>query len=164
MGRVTLRPLELRDIPRLLEIGTEPDVARWWTSVNEETLRAKAEGRDEATAFAIEDEGDVVGLVQYWEENDPEYRHAGIDIFLTTARAGRGLGTEAVRTLARHLIDDRGHHRITIDPAAANAPAIRCYEKVGFKRVGVLRQYWRDPAGVWHDGLLMDLLADELTR
>ena len=29
--------------------------------------------------------------------------------------------------------------------AAANHRAIRCYEKVGFRRVGVLRQYERGP-------------------
>jgi aminoglycoside 6'-N-acetyltransferase len=51
---------------------------------------------------------------------------------------------------------------LTIDPALANEPAIRAYEAVGFKRVGVLRRYWRDPEGVWQDGLLLDLLADEL--
>jgi hypothetical protein len=26
----------------------------------------------------------------------------------------------------------------------------------------VLRRYWRDADGEWQDGLLMDLLADEL--
>jgi aminoglycoside 6'-N-acetyltransferase len=59
----------------------------------------------------------------------------------------------------RHLIEDRGHHRLTIDPAAANERAIRCYAGVGFRPVGVLRQYERDDDGGWHDGLLMDLLA-----
>jgi aminoglycoside 6'-N-acetyltransferase len=62
----------------------------------------------------------------------------------------------------RHLIDERGHHRITIDPAAANTAAIRAYEKVGFRRVGVMRSYERDAGGDgWHDGLLMELLAGE---
>jgi aminoglycoside 6'-N-acetyltransferase len=28
--------------------------------------------------------------------------------------------------------------------------------------VGVMREYWRDPDGVWRDGLLLDLLAREL--
>lgn len=66
-------------------------------------------------------------------------------------------------TLARHLLHDLGHHRLVIDPAANNAPAIRCYAAVGFVPVGVLRQYERDADGAgWHDGLLMDLLADEL--
>ena len=96
-------------------------------------------------------------------DRQPDFRHAGIDIFLSAGFQGRGLGPDAVRTVARHMIDDRGHHRLTIDPAADNAYAIRCYEKVGFRRVGVMREYWRDPDGVWRDGLLLDLLAKELT-
>jgi len=56
----------------------------------------------------------------------------------------------------------RGHHRLTIDPAADNLAAIRAYEKVGFRTVGVMREYWRAPDGTWHDGLLMDLPAAEL--
>ena len=83
-------------------------------------------------------------MIQYCEETDEEYRHAGIDLFLGAPYHDRGLGTDAVRTMARHLIDDRGHHRLTIDPAAHNERAIRCYEKVGFKRVGVMREYWLD--------------------
>jgi aminoglycoside 6'-N-acetyltransferase len=74
------------------------------------------------------------------------------------------LGTDSVRTLARHIIVDHGHHRVVIDPAADNAAAIRCYSKVGFRPVGVMRRYERGPDGSWHDGLLMDLLADELTE
>ena len=65
--------------------------------------------------------------------------------------------------MARHLIDDLGHRRLVIDPAAHNERAIRCYEKVGFRRVGVMRRYWQDPDGVWRDGLLLDLLAGDLT-
>jgi aminoglycoside 6'-N-acetyltransferase len=30
----------------------------------------------------IEKEGEIVGLIQYHEENEPDFRHAGIDIFL----------------------------------------------------------------------------------
>jgi aminoglycoside 6'-N-acetyltransferase len=42
-----------------------------------------------------------------------------------------------------------------------NVAAVRCYEKVGFRRVGVLRSYERDAGGGWRDGLLMELLAGE---
>ena len=101
-------------------------------------------------------------MIQYYEETDEEFRHAGIDLFLGTPYHARGLGTDAVRAMARHLIVDRGHHRLTIDPAAHNERAIRCYEKAGFKRVGIMREYWLDPDGVWRDGLLLDMLATEL--
>ena len=53
--------------------------------------------------------------------------------------------------------------RIVIDPAAANERAIRCYEAVGFRRVGVMRSYWFDRTiGDWVDGLMLDLLGSEL--
>ena len=64
------------------------------------------------------------------------YRHAGIDIYLSRRGQGHGPGTGAVSLLARFLFEQRGHHRLTIDPGAANHRAIRCYEKVGFRRVG----------------------------
>jgi aminoglycoside 6'-N-acetyltransferase len=160
--RVTLRPLTAADVPKLAEIAAEPEVARWWHEVTEEDLLAKIAPDADVLAFAVEHEGEVVGLVETTEENERDYRHAGIDLFLGTAWHGRGLGTDTVRTLARHLVHDRGHHRLTIDPAADNERAIRSYEKVGFKRVGVLRRYERGQDGTWHDGLLLDLLAEEL--
>ena len=160
--RVLLRPLTAEDVPAVAAIQAQPGVASRWGEPDEADLRGKAVGTDEVTAFAIELDGELVGLIEYHEEDDPMYRHAGIDLFLSEHVHGRGLGTDAVSTMARHLIDDRGHHRLVIDPAADNHAAIRAYEKVGFRPVGVMRQYERLPGGDWHDGLLMDLLADEL--
>jgi aminoglycoside 6'-N-acetyltransferase len=161
---VVLRPLSPDDVERVARIQSQPGVARWWGLPDLDELRRQGEGRDDTIAFAIEAGGEVVGLIQYEEENTPEFRHAGIDLFVAESAHGRGLGTDAVRTLARHLVDERGHHRLTIDPAADNAAAIGVYEKVGFRPVGRMREYWRDPEGVWRDGLLMDLLAPELDR
>ena len=161
---IVLRPLRADDVERVAKIQTEPGVARWWGPPNEAELRRQADGSADEQAFAIEREGEIVGLIQYHEENEPDFRHAGIDVFLTGRAQGQGLGTDAVRTLSRYLIDERGHHRLTIDPAADNATAIRTYEKVGFRTVGVMREYWRSPDGTWRDGLLMDLLAREFDR
>jgi aminoglycoside 6'-N-acetyltransferase len=160
--RVTLRPITVADIPRLAEIAAEPEVAHWWLGLTEDALREKARPEEDAMVLVIEEGGEVVGLVEAGEENEPDYRHASIDIFVTAARRGQGLGADAIRTLARHLFEARGHHRITIDPAATNERAIRVYERVGFKRVGIMRRYERGVDGEWHDGLLLDLLRDEL--
>ncbi|MER0240813.1 aminoglycoside 6'-N-acetyltransferase [Streptomyces sp. HSW2009] len=149
---VLLRPVVDADAPVLAAIVREPEVAAWW-----------APPADFVGMLAVVYVGEVVGAVQYEEEEDPEFRHAGIDVFLTSRLHGRGIGTDAVRTVARWLVTERGHHRLTIDPAAANAAAIRSYAKIGFKPVGVMRAYSRDHrTGEWHDGLLMDLLREEL--
>jgi aminoglycoside 6'-N-acetyltransferase len=156
---LVLRPLADGDEAELRRIHATPEVARWWDLPCDDFPWDEPE----ATRLTIEVDGAVAGLIEFSEELEPRYRHATIDLFLDPALHGRGLGTEAVRRVARHLIDDRGHHRITIDPAVANAAAIRAYEKVGFRAVGVLRRYERDVGGEgWHDGLLMELLSDEL--
>jgi aminoglycoside 6'-N-acetyltransferase len=163
-GNIVLRPLRADDVERVAQVQAEPSVSRWWGPPDEVELRLQADGSTDEKAFVIEAKGELVGLIQYHEENEPDFRHAGIDVFLAGRAQGHGLGTEAVRTLARYLIDERGHHRLTIDPAAKNAVAIRAYEKVGFRAVGVMREYWRSPDGTWRDGLLMDLLAREFER
>jgi aminoglycoside 6'-N-acetyltransferase len=153
---IRLRPLQPADTAELLRIHREPEVRRWWDDPEE----GFPDDEPETTRLTIEVDGAVAGLVQFSEELDPKYRSASIDVFVDPALHGRGVGTEAVRRVVRHLIDERGHHRITIDPAAANTAAIRAYEKVGFRPVGVMRAYERDAGGDgWHDGLLMELLA-----
>jgi aminoglycoside 6'-N-acetyltransferase len=159
--RVVLRAATEADVPALVAILREPEVARWWGDRVEDDLH-EALADDDTTLWVVQESDDVIGMVQAWEETDPMYRHAGIDISLHPRWHGRGLGADTVRTVARHLFEDRGHHRVTIDPAAGNARAIRSYERVGFRPVGVMREYERGPDGTWHDGLLMDMLAGEL--
>ncbi len=154
-----LRPLIDGDEAELRRIHATLEVSRWWDDPDDGFPWSDD---PESTRFAIELDGAVVGMIEFWEELTPKYRHATIDLFLDPAVHGRGLGTEAVGQMVRHLIEERGHHRITIDPAAENSVAIRVYEKVGFKPVGVMRSYERDAGGEgWHDGLLMELLASE---
>jgi aminoglycoside 6'-N-acetyltransferase len=161
---VELRSTTDADLPDLARIRATPEVeARW--GHEDDPLAAIVEDRadPEVTMLTIVHNGRIVGSIQFGENTDPEYRSASIDIYLDPSAHGRGLGSDSVRTLARWLIEERGHHRLTIDPAADNAAAIACYAKVGFRPVGVMRRYERGLDGTFHDGLLMDLLAEELT-
>jgi aminoglycoside 6'-N-acetyltransferase len=161
---LTLRPLRPSDREALVEVLRDPSVTAIWDSRGaEHSTDELLSGDANWTVWVIEVDGELAGSIQAAENDDEDYKSAGIDIFMSTRFQGRGLGTEAVRTLARYLIDIRGHHRLTIDPAASNARAIRTYEKVGFRPVGVMRQYERGKDGTYHDGLLMDMLAHELT-
>jgi RimJ/RimL family protein N-acetyltransferase len=134
-------------------------VRRWW---DEPEDGFPFSDDPESTRLTIEFEGAVAGLVQFYEEPTPKYRHAAIDLFLDPALHGRGLGTEVLRRVVRHLLEERGHHRVTIDPAVTNLAAITAYERAGFTAVGVMRSYERDVDGeTWHDGLLMELIAED---
>ena len=160
--RVLVRPAVPADIATLELIRREPSVERWWGLLEPDELAtdiAEGDGR----ILAIELRGAVIGAVQWYQEKEPAFRHAGMDIYLTSEAQGLGIGTEVVRLLATWLIRDQGFHRLVIDPAAGNKRAIAAYGKVGFKPAGVLRRSWRAPDGTWEDQLLMDLLADELT-
>jgi aminoglycoside 6'-N-acetyltransferase len=162
---VVLRPAAPADVPALVAIRDTAEVRARWRGDADVTPEIVESIEDEALHYlAILLDGRIVGAIQWAAEEDPDYRHAGIDIFLDPAVHGRGVGTDAIRTLAAHLVDAEGFHRLVIDPAADNMAAIRCYAKVGFRPVGVLRQYERSADGSWHDGLLMDLLAAELIR
>jgi aminoglycoside 6'-N-acetyltransferase len=154
---MVIRPLAEGDEAELRRIRATPEVSRWWDPPDDDFPWDEPE----ATRLTIEVDGAIAGMIEFAEELEPKYRHASIDLFLDPALHGGGLGTEAVRRVARHLIEDRGHHRITIDPAVANTAAIRAYEKAGFKPVGVMRRYERDAGGEgWHDGLLMELVVN----
>jgi aminoglycoside 6'-N-acetyltransferase len=155
--RLLLRAVRPDDLGALGAILAQPSVRRWWGETGPADLVPPADG----DLLVIETEGAVAGLIQYSEVDDPMYRSASIDISLGEAWQGRGLGREAIAVLVAHLFDRRGHHRLTIDPALANERAVRCYASVGFQPVGVMRQYERGEDGSWHDGLLMELLADD---
>jgi aminoglycoside 6'-N-acetyltransferase len=159
---VSLRPLTDDDVEALVAVLDEPSVRRWWGDVGDADKR-REDLRYEGRAFAIEVDGELAGWLGYEEELTPDYKSAAVDLFLAPRFQGRGVGPEALRRVARWLIDERGHHRITIDPAVANERAIRAYRSVGFRDVGVMRRYSRREDGVWEDNLLMDLLADELS-
>ncbi|MEI6451112.1 MAG: GNAT family protein [Actinomycetes bacterium] len=156
---VSLRPAAVVDGPALLAILDQPEVAEWWRRDEWERL-----DESDAVTFAIVLDGAVVGCIQYNEETDPDYFSAALDIFVSAPVHGRGVGGDAMRTLLAWLIDERGHHRLTVDPAAANARAIHVYEKLGFRPVGVLREYERVADGSWRDALLMELPAGDFVR
>ncbi len=167
-SRIVLRPVREDDLSRLLEILREPEVARHWSEPDDEFDRHEllsgddVEGAERITTFVITMNGETIGWIGGWENLHRDYRHAGIDLFVSAKHQGKGLGSEAVRLACRFLFEDRGHHRITTDPAADNARAIRAYERVGFRRVGLMRRYERGADGRFHDGVLLDLLPEDL--
>lgn len=160
-GRVTLRPLGEGEVDELVVILTRPGVGEWWGSLEDAEYTREGLLNDGA-AFSIEVDGVLAGWLGYNEETDRDHRSAGLDIFLAPEYQGQRLGPAALRLAAEWLFGQRGHHRLTIDPACENVRAIRAYAAVGFRPVGAMRCYERGADGRWHHNLLMDLLREEL--
>jgi aminoglycoside 6'-N-acetyltransferase len=155
--RVVLEPVRPEHAERLRTLRATPEVARWWHPAPE-GWPLKAEPHHHALTVLVD--GEVAGYIQFWEEPDPDSRHADVDIFLGPDTQGRGLGTEAMRTVVGFLTGERGHHRVTLATSVDNARAIRSYEKVGFRRVGVMRKATRSHlSGEWEDELLMEYVV-----
>jgi aminoglycoside 6'-N-acetyltransferase len=151
-GRLTtLRPPGAGDVDRLVAWHADPEVSRYWDG--ETFTRAQMEerlARAHVEAWIVEEAGEPVGYLQVHSEAAsaggqaagarPEDRAAcggsgGLDMFLVPSARGRGLGPDAARAMARHLMDDRGWARVTVDPYAWNEGALRGWQRAGFVEV-----------------------------
>ena len=128
-GRLTtLRPADADDVDRLVAWHADPEVARYWD--DETFTRAEMEerlARRDVEAWIVEEAGEPVGYLQV---------HAGGARHVPVPAArGRGLGPDAARAMAEHLLDERGRARVTVDPYAWNEGAVRAWERAGFVEV-----------------------------
>ena len=159
--RVVLRAGASGDVDRLLAILGEPEVATRWGPFTRTDVAEQFIGSDEH--FVIELDGEVIGAIQFAEEDDPMYRHAGIDIFLTASRHGQGLGTDAIRD-ARPLPDRGARASPAVDrPGGRQRPGDPRLRACGVPhRSGCCGATSAAPAASGTTALLMDLLAEEL--
>jgi RimJ/RimL family protein N-acetyltransferase len=74
---------------------------------------------------------------------------------------GRRLADDAARLLQRHLLVERGFHRIELEIYGFNERAQRHVERAGFVKEGVKRKAYRR-GDDWVDGVLYGLVAEDL--
>ena len=116
------------DVDMLVAWHADPDTARYWDdeTFTRDEMRERL-GRDDVEPYVVEADGEPVGYLQI---------HAtGLDMFLVPSARGRGLGPDAACAAARHLLDDRGWTRVTVDPYRWNEAAVRAWERGGFVAV-----------------------------
>lgn len=73
---------------------------------------------------------------------------------------GKGYGTEATRLVVRYAFEELHLNRVQLHVYAYNLRGIRVYEKVGFRREGVLRQAHVYDNRFW-DTVVMAMLREE---
>ncbi|MFJ5087734.1 GNAT family N-acetyltransferase [Streptomyces sp. NPDC088674] len=115
----------------------DPEFVRYWGGrpLTRDEVAAKYTGRrrPDVESFVILSRTVPVGYAQYVPAGPDQ---GGIDMVLLPQAQGRGLGPDAARALVRHLRTVLGWTRVTVDPEARNAHAIRAWAKAGFRPVG----------------------------
>jgi aminoglycoside 6'-N-acetyltransferase len=131
-----VRPATAADADLLVGWHADPEVARYWdgeTFSRAEMLERLA--RPLVEACVIEDRaGRPIGYLQIHDEE--ANGDGGLDMFLVPEARGRGLGPDAARAVALHLLDERDWTRVTVDPYCWNEGAVRVWERAGFVAVG----------------------------
>jgi RimJ/RimL family protein N-acetyltransferase len=95
---------------------------------------------DVVLGIAERESGRLVGVCGL-HRIDLKNRHAEFGIFIGESDArGKGLGTEATALVIKYAFETLNLHRVWLRVYEDNKPAIRAYEKVGFRQEGVLRQ------------------------
>jgi RimJ/RimL family protein N-acetyltransferase len=170
--RIRLRRPEREDLARFRDWLNDPEVRRHLSLAYPVGLAHEEQWLDEqmrqepaVQAYVIEaprapEEWAPIGVVGF---QGLDWRNRSVEIGLFIGDKSLwdgGYGTDATRTLVRFAFRELNLNRVLLRVYEDNTRAIRCYEKVGFKEEGRLRQdRFRD--GRYLDTVLMGLLREE---
>lgn len=164
-----LSPVSLEDAEKYtewvndLEIGQFVLFSASILDINSEREMLKKLMENNAVFAIVEkDTNKVIGNCGLHEINEI-HRRATFGIFVGEKTYwNQGIGAEATALILDYGFNILNLNNISLEVVAYNHRAIRCYEKVGFKKVGVRRNYVF-MAGVYHDVVVYDMLASEFT-
>ena len=166
--RVRLRPPGERDLPLFVRWFNDPEV-RYWLNMSEGpelTLEDEREWYEEMrgdparVVWVIEADGTPIGNLGLFGIDETHGRGTlGIAVG-EKEDWSRGYGTEAIRLVVGYAFGEMGLRRVELNTDEDNARGIRCYEKSGFVKEGLLRSY-RLRRGKPVNCLVMGVLRDE---
>jgi RimJ/RimL family protein N-acetyltransferase len=164
---VRLRPLDLSDVDRLVEIGLDeriwhvnPDPVRTPEDMVRYVQKALA-GQADGTfvPFSVEFGGQVVGCTRYGNIV-PEHRRLEIGwTWIAPPWQGTVVNTEAKLLLFSHAFDTLSYNRVELKTDARNAQSRAAMRAIGCVEEGVLRHHM-----VLADGTVRDTVYFSVTR
>jgi ribosomal-protein-alanine N-acetyltransferase len=163
---LALRPPEGQDAERLFELGSDPEVVRFfsWGPYRE---RAEAEAfiervrRERPHEFFIvrEDDDRPIGLTGLTELNERDGR-AVVGTWLGRPYWGSGANQESKALILHYAFERLGLGRVSAYAHPENARSLVALERIGFTREGVLRG-WHVHRGERRDVVILGLLREE---
>jgi len=164
--KVRLRPVREDDLPHFQRWLNDPDVLQWLTLPKGPTMEEEREWWEaeqhnpDDILWAIETlDGRLLGDLAL--RPNPVSRWADLGIAIgEKALWSRGYGTDAIRTVLRHAFTEMVLNRVSLTTDEHNSRALRCYQKCGFVREGLLRQQ-RLVGGQFRNAVLLGVLREE---
>jgi RimJ/RimL family protein N-acetyltransferase len=126
-GDLTIRPCNA---------GDQSALTRWFSDDGPDRWEARVVDEFTIWPFMIAQDGADAGFLQVWRTNDGV---GGLEIFIAPEDRRRGIAVRALKSIAEYLRDNLQWQKITIEPHSDDAPAVRCYEKAGFRDFGERR-------------------------
>ena len=130
-GTVSLRPLVMRDVPRLVEICNQMQVARYLAHMPHPFKRSHAK---RFVNFGMENPGLVFGIVLDRLLVGALQMRDKLEYFLDPKVWGRGIATSAVAQAIEYVFAHRPVEQITSGYFLQNHASGRVLEKLGFSR------------------------------
>jgi RimJ/RimL family protein N-acetyltransferase len=166
--KVLLDVIDLGDVAAYARWVNDPEVQSylnrpWPISLQEEERRLRAlVAAEDAVGFAVKhrESGRLIGRTAIW--NIHRVNRSGLFTILIgePEMRSRGFGREATALTTIYAMDTLRLNRLELEVFAYNERALRVYEGLGFRQEGTRREA-RLHQGVWHDALLMSILARE---
>ena len=172
--RVMLRPYSYvfseEELRRLYNWGRDDEVLRWSGGMPlhmtfqefKAAFPREQRRRDQIVYVILTEESELIGRVAIFDI-DNRAKDATLGIVLGEKRFwGGGYGTDAIRTLLKHLFFDSGFKSIHLFTYIDNYRAQRSFGKAGFRPVGQRRRY---PFGLRsQDEMRMEVTRDDFAR
>ena len=169
-NRVTLRPIDERDLDSLFTIFSDPEVMRYWSSPplkDQEAARALLSDIQDKFrrklyfqwGVAHRADDTLIGTSTLFHIESNNHR-AEIGYALGRAHWGKGYIQEALRALLGYAFSELNIQRIEADVDPRNEASIRTLERLGFQKEGYLRERWKVNGEV-QDALFYGLLRRE---
>ncbi|RHW30920.1 N-acetyltransferase [Lysinibacillus yapensis] len=159
---IELKYFERSDFKKLISWINSPSFLQQWSGsafeypLTESQLEKYIENANNNLAETLvykvieQDSGDVIGHISLGRI-DRKNKSARIGKVLVGEPyvRGKGIGKKMIREVLKIAFNDLQLHRVNLGVFDFNEPAITCYEKIGFKKEGLLRdsskhgdEYW----------------------
>lgn len=167
-----LRTVEINDAPLIQEWHNDPELRRLGSGgglpvtceKEEQDIKSACNSNDEAYLMIVKKrDNKAIGFIRF-NYIDSISKNVWLRMIIGDKKAwGRGYASEALQSVLKWLFYEQNIHRITLETYATNIRALKFFEKIGFKKEGVLREaHYAD--GKYYDIISYGLLKREFQR